>query len=731
MFKHLKWIWEQGSNLGVNNLPKDERRALIILNRINFIVIASSLFALIAVVLFYWIAYRTFPQIATTRLLFLMITGLFSIFLVKSGKIHAAKIITSVFPAFFMIVYPALLDVINIDFYFYNPLLGTLFAIFPILLFTERKERKIMIVLVLYCSVISLAYDNILSFISSTESAYIIFGNRYFFYKLALIILYIVFIYVVFTIKKSNTYFENLLVEQNTLLQAQKEEISKQSEEQFKMNEELMKLNKEIIRSNQELVEYKNQLEEMVETRTKALRESEAWFRSIFENANDAIFLLKDSRLFDCNIVTTRIFMASKEELIGKEPYDLSPAKQPDGRDSRAKGDEIMNHVLLHGSQRFEWQHAKSDGTVFESEVSLKRIDFEGQPYVLAIVRDITERKRAEKAIAERESNFREIFNKLRNGILILDAEMRVLAANNTVLRMTGYEWNENIPAYASDFTPPGQSDRIKERLEMMAKGENIPPFDYRVRYNDDSMHIVEAESSPMEFYGKEAFLTVLRDVTQIREHEQRVLEAIIDTEEKERSRIAQDLHDGLGPLLSTIQLYFQTYHDSNDENKKAVIEKKLTRAIREAIEGISVISYNLSPHIVKNYGLYAALKQFVSNIKMANVVKIHIRQYCIDKAMNLSTEITLYRAITELINNSIKYSGCRNITIDFNCEGDRLYISYTDDGKGFDVPSVLEGGSKGMGLQNISHRINALKGSVSINSAEKNGMQVLIDIPT
>jgi signal transduction histidine kinase len=305
---------------------------------------------------------------------------------------------------------------------------------------------------------------------------------------------------------------------------------------------------------------------------------------------------------------------------------------------------------------------------------------------------------------------------------------MKILAANRAASELSGLHLG-NKPLYAGDLVLPDQINQLKERIALLTKGEILAPFEYKVKFADNKIHIIEAESSVMDYYGQSAVLVILREVTQIREAEHKVMEAIINTEENERSRIAQDLHDGLGPVLSTIKLYFQVYQDTTDESKKSILKEKLKSTIEEAIKGVSEISHNISPHVLTNYGFYAALKQFVHQIALTNVVNINLN--CVQEPeLNQNTGIILYRAVSELINNSIKHSGCKNISITFNPVGELIQIDYSDDGKGFDVTPVITGPSRGSGVQNIKNRLKALQGSIEITSTEGSGMHALLKIP-
>jgi PAS domain S-box-containing protein len=564
--------------------------------------------------------------------------------------------------------------------------------------------------------------DNLLTWFSVSEKIPDVLKGRYFFYKLSQVLLFAFIVLTVFTLKDINTKYEKILAEQNSILIDQKEELSAQSEKLLAANEELQVL-------NQDLGNYKNHLEELVESRTLAFRESESRFRSLFENANDAIFILKNDVFFDCNPKTAEMFGCTKEQLLDSTPYLLSPPKQPDGTDSKMNAIEKINASLKGEPQRFEWQHIKLDGSFFDAEVSLNRIELNNQWFLLAVVHDITERKKIENALKESERKFHNIFDNSKHSIIIIGLDARILAANRAFFELSGYQLEENIPLFTTDIVLPNQRDQIRERLALLSREGSLTPQEYRVKLKNGQIRIIEANTSMMEFEGKNAFLVIIRDVTDIKEAEQKVMEAIINTEENERSRIAQDLHDGLGPVLSTIKLYFQVYQDTTDEGKRIVLAEKLKGTIEEAIKGVSEISHNISPHVLKNYGFYAALKQFVHQIALTKIVNINLN-YSQEPELNHNTGIILYRALSELINNSIKHSDCKNISITFDRIEELVQIDYSDDGKGFDVTSVIAGPSRGSGVQNIRNRLIALNGNIEITSTEGRGMHALLIIP-
>jgi len=124
-------------------------------------------------------------------------------------------------------------------------------------------------------------------------------------------------------------------------------------------------------------------------------------YRTMFEFSQDPAFLVYDYRFVDCNRKIQELFGCSREELLGKTPMDFSPPLQTDGRDSREKALEKMNAALNGIPQIFEWTHTRYDSQIFDSEVSLARIEIDGKTYIYALVHDITQRKTAEKVVTQ------------------------------------------------------------------------------------------------------------------------------------------------------------------------------------------------------------------------------------------------------------------------------------------------------------------------------------------
>jgi PAS domain S-box-containing protein/putative nucleotidyltransferase with HDIG domain len=132
---------------------------------------------------------------------------------------------------------------------------------------------------------------------------------------------------------------------------------------------------------------------------TEALRDSESKYKALYEYANDAIFLIKGEQFVECNTKTSNMFGCAKEEILGHNPLEFLPPCQPNGKNSTEEVHEKGSLALSGKPQFFEWKHRRHDGTLFDAEVSFNRVDVGDEIFLQAIVRDITDRKLAEKKL--------------------------------------------------------------------------------------------------------------------------------------------------------------------------------------------------------------------------------------------------------------------------------------------------------------------------------------------
>ena len=207
-----------------------------------------------------------------------------------------------------------------------------------------------------------------------------------------------------------------------------------------------------------------------------------------------------------------------------------------------------------------------------------------------------------------------------------------------------------------------------------------------------------------------------------------RILTAVLRTEEKARSRFSKELHDGLGPLLSSARMSLSALSREERSADQREIIDNTTYVIDEAIRSLREISNNLSPHVLNDFGLARGVQNFIDKSAAMHDAKIRFTTNLRTERYDTDIEVILYRVICELINNSLKHAACTSINLSLSQNGSELALDYTDDGRGFNPQAMMD---CGMGLSNISSRINSLGGTLGISSAKGKGMRAAIRVNT
>jgi len=211
-------------------------------------------------------------------------------------------------------------------------------------------------------------------------------------------------------------------------------------------------------------------------------------------------------------------------------------------------------------------------------------------------------------------------------------------------------------------------------------------------------------------------------------EHQKELLHAIIESQETERKRIGQDLHDDVGTALSSLRLTIEMFKPGNEEdhnNKHVKLSKEI---IDKVIRDVRYISHNLSPPALSYYGLAAAIEEkasFINNSGQLTITLINDAEDVL-KSISLPASVALYRVLEELINNTIKHAGATQSLIKIAAAGNTLSINYSDNGKGMNASTVIVG----MGMQNIESRLTVINADYVIDTTAGNGFSLGITYP-
>lgn len=436
------------------------------------------------------------------------------------------------------------------------------------------------------------------------------------------------------------------------------------------------------------------------------------------------VFFL-DSKGFytGCNKAFTKQLGLSNNEIKGKSVLELWPSEHAE--ELYQKDLKILNDKKIQ----------KTETTIIDKHgnkrdvILIKNVFYDETGDVAGIVGtyiDITEQKDVENILRKSEQKYKLLSENVTDGIFTCkDNTIKyVNLSMNTIFR---YEGNELENTKLIDLITDEDKADFESLMKFDIKSNQVINTEIRcvrkdksVFFGDVYLNYVASESLT---YG------VIQDITEKKQlQEENIVNAILQTEEKERSNFSKELHDGLGPLLSTIKLYLQwSLRPMMGRSRKKII-RKAEEIVEESLHAVKEISNRLSPHLLSNYGLTSAIQSFVNKIKDTNSIKIDF-QTNMNTRTDMKIEVGLYRVIIECVNNTIKYANAKHIYIKIVCSETKIQVQYMDDGRGFDIFKKLSE-KKGLGLYNIQNRIQNLGGEIKMYSNRREGVNYQMTIP-
>ncbi|MFY0631037.1 MAG: hypothetical protein JXR05_11695 [Flavobacteriaceae bacterium] len=228
----------------------------------------------------------------------------------------------------------------------------------------------------------------------------------------------------------------------------------------------------------------------------------------------------------------------------------------------------------------------------------------------------------------------------------------------------------------------------------------------------------------------QEKELETQKNLTLLKEQEITSINAMVEGQEKERKRVAEDLHDNLGSVIATLKLHFENLRINREKKKidQEVLFDKTEDLIDEAYLKVRSIAHAKNAGVIANQGLLVAVQVMAEKISSAKTLQIEVIDFGLEKRLDNSLELSLFRIIQELVTNIIKHAEADKATINISQYEGNINIILEDDGKGMDVSQIDS--QKGMGLDSIQTRVEHLKGNFAIDSTPTKGTTVIINVP-
>ena len=223
-----------------------------------------------------------------------------------------------------------------------------------------------------------------------------------------------------------------------------------------------------------------------------------------------------------------------------------------------------------------------------------------------------------------------------------------------------------------------------------------------------------------------DGMLLSISDITKNVLAKDEATQSLLLGQEMERRRLAKEIHDGVGPNMSTLKLQIDAIKRKAESDKIVSGLEEINNSISSIASDIRQISHDLMPSSLIDFGVVTALSNFSKRISESSDIEVHYQSNIKDGHLTKEYELNIYRIVQELVNNALKYSQCKNIEISLRKDGANINILVQDDGIGMDTSNT----SEGIGLYNIKTRVDSLHGDVDIDSQLGGGVTAHIGLP-
>ena len=387
---------------------------------------------------------------------------------------------------------------------------------------------------------------------------------------------------------------------------------------------------------------------------------------------------------------------------------------------------EASHSWLEFGECGLQGKH--KSGKEFPVKVSLSSAEVDNRLYTMILIRDISRQEQA----TDENMLLSKIFHESLNDIYIINAQsFYFIKANAGALNKIGYSLEELQQLTPWDLKPDHNQFIFLQRVAPLLSGkEKKIIFESVFKRKDHSTFPVEIHLQLFEHESRQVFMETVIDITEKKKAERDFMKAMIEGQEAERDRIAKELHDELGQALTAMQLNLHTLEFLIDNSEKKVVDifDKLKVILHNTIQETKSISRDLMPSVLRDYGLVKALEYLCGNFNDTLHLQVHLQVQNMEKKLDASRRVALYRIAQELINNACKNGKAKEVNVQLIRNEKNVVLKVEDDGKGFDPAAFNE--NCGRGLKNIESRVIALDGVFKIDSNPGDGTSASVEIP-
>lgn len=460
------------------------------------------------------------------------------------------------------------------------------------------------------------------------------------------------------------------------------------------------------------------EIKQKEEARERELKEKTLTLNTLMESMMDHVSL-KDanSRYLAVNSSYSEFLNADKVDLIGKKDHEVVKDEELVKR-----YEESDRYVLRYQKHIMEEIDLSKDGKrVILETLKTPLINDKGQAEgIVCVSRDITAKKEAEEVIYKNELllDQSETFN--QSGSFYLDTATMQMTCSKNFRRILGFDEQKSVEIPFEVFLekiPVSERDLIEDSLNMSFKFSKELSLEHRLADQYGNILNLRTQLKADTTPGAKRYIGMVLDVTS----DKQLNNAVLQAQENERMKVAEDLHDSLGQKLVALKMYLNAVNIKIDDEG---VFDKAKDLVEDSINEVRSISKNLSLKIIEHNGLRSCLEHLREMYGHEFDVKLQLEFD--DRDVSLDNAGHIYRIVQEALTNTAKYAGASHFKLSVVKEQNYLDIDISDDGIGFDVNSL----AMGNGLKNIQGRVRKCNGVFFVTSEPNKGTSLKIRIP-
>lgn len=350
--------------------------------------------------------------------------------------------------------------------------------------------------------------------------------------------------------------------------------------------------------------------------------------------------------------------------------------------------------------------------------------------YMVGTISDVTADVRAQNELKASEQQYRLLFKQNPIPMFIYDQDtLQFTSVNEAAIHKYGYSEEEFANMTILEIRPAEDIEKIKKLISQNQEKTRTLVGEWTHLTKKGEKLTVKISSSVIYYKGKKQRLVIALDITEQRAAEERALSAIIEGEERERQRIAKELHDGLGQYLSASNMNLKSVFEDLEEIPSPLETTFQTglRFLNHAISETRNISQNLMPKSIQDYGLELAAESLINHLRKTHKITFYIYTNLKDVDLNEKIQINLYRILQEGINNAIRHGKPNKIEVQLVHSKGEILMTIEDDGVGFDKDNIA---GNGIGIRSIKTRVGAMSANLDIVSKPGKGTIISVVVP-